>query len=113
MTDESATEEPGFVGTKVSLGAAETEPLAVGAADGGAAEVFLRIAKGQPTPPELAALVAVLAAMNADARAATETRATAEALLGADRSAWAAPYATLRRPHLPGPGAWRASGLPR
>ena len=63
---------------------------------------LLRVLRGQPTPEQLAALVAVVAA-----------RATA----GGDdappptRSLWSAPV--LRSPLSPGPGAWRASGLPR
>ncbi len=76
-------------------------------------EPYLRVIKGEPTPAELAALVTVIASLDADARAAARARACAEALLGADHSAWAAPGPRLRGPHLPGRGAWRASGLPR
>lgn len=62
----------------------------------------LRVIRGRPTPEEVAALVAVLAAATG----------------GGDqpppqRSLWAAPsYAASRLPR-PGPGAWRASTLPR
>jgi Acyl-CoA carboxylase epsilon subunit len=65
----------------------------------------LRIVRGDPTPEELAALVTVLAA-RAAASAAAEPPA-------APRSAWRdrSRYARTTLPH--GPGAWRASALPR
>jgi hypothetical protein len=60
----------------------------------------LRVVRGDATPAEIAVLVAVLAAREqggGDAPAPT-------------RSAWADPM--LRRPLVPGPGAWRRSALP-
>ena len=62
----------------------------------------LRIVRGDATPEEIAALVVVLAAA---ARPATPPRPA--------RSLWADRGALLRRPPPAGPGAWRASGLPR
>ena len=63
---------------------------------------LLRVVRGDPFPHELAALVAVLAA-RAGADVAPEPRPV--------RSLWATPV--LRAPLHPGPGAWRASALPR
>lgn len=70
---------------------------------------FLRVVRGDPTPEEVAALVAVLTARAAAAReGAGERRASR----WADRSRLLrGPAAEALRPR--GPGAWRASGLPR
>jgi hypothetical protein len=59
----------------------------------------LRIVRGDATPEELAALVAVLA-----------RRPTAAAAVAAPASRWASRSAAMRGP-LGGP--WRSSGLPR
>ncbi|MFD0685423.1 acyl-CoA carboxylase subunit epsilon [Actinomadura fibrosa] len=72
---------------------------------------FLRVVHGDPTPEEVAALVAVLTA---------RARAAAAARGGGDTrppSRWADRSRLVRRTAaggvLPrGPGAWRASGLP-
>ncbi len=62
---------------------------------------LLRVVRGAPTPEELAALVAVVAA-----------RASAVAELEPPvRPLWGRPV--LRPVLTPGPGAWRAAGLPR
>jgi len=62
----------------------------------------LRVVNPDATPQEIAAIVAVLSAMGGG-----------EAPKKRVPSQWAAPARTARR-HLPhGPGAWRASGLPR
>jgi hypothetical protein len=63
---------------------------------------FLRVVKGDPTPEELAALVAVLASLGGPA--AATPRRTPE---------WNAPRRLHRVPVPHGPGGWRASGLPR
>jgi hypothetical protein len=64
---------------------------------------FLQVVRGDPTPEEIAALVAVLTA-----------RARAAAGPGPERrSAWADPGRRLRPGLHHGPGAWRASALPR
>jgi predicted DNA-binding transcriptional regulator YafY len=57
---------------------------------------------GEPTPEELAALVATLGAL----AAAGPGDDSAETRL----QAWSARADALRRPLRPGPGAWRAAG---
>jgi len=64
---------------------------------------LVRVLRGDPTPDELAALVAVLAAASGGGKAPAPRRP----------SEWSRPARRLRTPHHPGPGAWRASGLPR
>ncbi|HWI43003.1 MAG TPA: acyl-CoA carboxylase epsilon subunit [Nocardioides sp.] len=80
MTDETSTAEP----------AAEAKPL-------------LRIVTPTTTPEEVAAIVAVFAAMGGGAPAPEPAR-----------SEWAAPKRMMRPGlgHQHGRGAWRASGLP-
>jgi Acyl-CoA carboxylase epsilon subunit len=63
----------------------------------------LRIVKGDPTPEEIAALVAVLARMGSGAAPEPPPR----------RSEWASHHRRMRSVLNPGPGAWRASALPR
>jgi hypothetical protein len=64
-------------------------------------EPLLRVVRGNPSPEELAALIAVIA-----------TRGGAgEPQPQPVRSLWARP--SLRAPLSHGPGAWRASTLPR
>lgn len=63
----------------------------------------LRLVRGAATLEELAAVVAVLAARRAGP--------PAPAAASTPPSAWRR-SAGLRRPVVPGPGAWRASGLP-
>jgi len=66
---------------------------------------LLRVVRGEPTAEELAALVAVLAARQRAAEAGPgDTR---------PRSQWRNRARNIRPPIGPGPGAWRASGLPR
>ena len=62
----------------------------------------LRVVKGDPTPEELAALVAVIGAMGGG-----------EAPAPRRTSAWSAPRRRHREPLHHGAGGWRASGLPR
>jgi acyl-CoA carboxylase epsilon subunit len=69
--------------------------------DPSAGELRLRIIKGEPTPEELAALVAVLMA-----------RQSVERPSARPPSGWAAPAHRMRRVLSHGPGAWRASALP-
>ncbi len=64
---------------------------------------LLRVVRGDPSDEEVAALTAVLAA----AASQPEPEPTAP------RSAWGDPAHRLRVPLRPGPGAWRASALPR
>ncbi len=63
---------------------------------------YLRVVRGDPTPEEIAALVAVLAA-----RARSGSSRPPK-----QRSAWSDPSRRVRRPLAHGPGAWRASALP-
>ena len=65
------------------------------------AEPVLRVVKGDPTPQELAALVAVVASLGGPA--APVTRRT---------PVWNAPARMQRRLLRQGLGAWRSSGLP-
>ncbi|HET8614120.1 MAG TPA: acyl-CoA carboxylase epsilon subunit [Actinomycetales bacterium] len=62
--------------------------------------VALRVVHGNPSPEEVAALVAVLAARSSGADPSPRPR-----------SLWATPH--VRGSHHPGRGAWRASALPR
>jgi hypothetical protein len=63
----------------------------------------MKVVRGEPTPEELAVIVAVVAAK----AAAGGTEAPAR-----PRSVWNAPERLVRRPQRPGPGAWRASAWP-
>ena len=67
-------------------------------------EPVLRVVKGDPTPEELAALIAVVSA-----RAATRPASETEPDRASD---WATYWRTARRPLHPGPGRWRASAHP-
>jgi hypothetical protein len=62
----------------------------------------LQIAKGSPTPEELAALITVIAARSAVPAPADPERA----------SNWATYWRNARSPFHPGPGQWRASAHP-
>lgn len=66
---------------------------------------ILRVVKGDLTPEELAALVAVVAARNA-AAAHAATRAKPEA-----RSQWGHPARMARTPHRVGPDLWHRSAF--
>jgi hypothetical protein len=72
---------------------------------GPAAEPALAIVAGNPSAEQIAAVVIVLSAR---LRPADTTRAGQ-----ATRSRWSARSGQLRAPLLRGPGAWRASALPR
>jgi hypothetical protein len=65
----------------------------------------LAFPRGHPTAEEIAAVAAVLAALP---RPADQPPAGA-----AIRSEWSARYRVMREPLRRGPGAWRASALPR
>ncbi len=73
-------------------------------AEEGAGRPVLRVVKGSPDDAELAALVTVVAALAARGSAATTPRT---------RSLWHDRHRNIRPPIGPGPGAWRASGMPR
>jgi hypothetical protein len=63
----------------------------------------IRLVRGQASPEEVAALVAVLAA----------TAGSGEDPAPRHRSVWASRDRLVRAPLAHGPGAWRASALPR
>ena len=65
---------------------------------------FLQVVRGDATPEEIAALVAVLAARTASPGAEAPARRT---------SGWADRARLVRQPVRHGPGAWRASAFPR
>jgi hypothetical protein len=65
------------------------------------ARPLLTVVRGEPSPEQLAALIAVVSARSGGAEQAP-----------APRSLWGAPAAAHRRPLPSGPGAWRASALP-
>lgn len=67
----------------------------------------LRVVRGDLTPEELAALVAVVAARNA--AAANAASRTAPKL----RSEWGHPARQVRAPHTFGPDQWRRSAFGR
>jgi hypothetical protein len=66
------------------------------------ARPVLRIVRGDPSPEEVAALTAVLAAASAGAPAAEAETGPA--------SAWTERESLVRHPPTPGPNAWRMSG---
>ncbi len=66
------------------------------------ARPVLRIVRGDPSPEELAALTAVLAAASAGSGAPEQDTGPA--------SAWTERESLVRRPLTPGPHAWRMSG---
>jgi hypothetical protein len=65
---------------------------------------LLRVVRGDATPEEVSALVAVLSAASAGARAGDPAPA--------ETSTWNDRTVTARRPLPHGPGAWRSSALP-
>jgi hypothetical protein len=65
--------------------------------------LVLSVLRGAPTPDELAALLVALASR----------QQVQPADRGKPPSLWSSPGQTLQAPLFPGPGAWRASGLPR
>ncbi len=66
-------------------------------------EPILRVVNPDATPEEVAALVAVFAALGS-AGAEPPRRRTPE---------WSAPHRAVRRTHASGPGGWRSSAMPR
>jgi Acyl-CoA carboxylase epsilon subunit len=77
-----------------------------GQPDRPAGEPVLRVVRGDATPEEIAALVAVLMARSGPASGA------ARPAVRPVRGAWSDRSRQLRRPLYPGPGAWRRSALP-
>ena len=69
------------------------------------------VLRGSPTAAEIAAVVTVLAARSVLNR--RSELATASAPGAASRSEWSNRSPLLRSALVAGPGAWRASSLPR
>jgi hypothetical protein len=67
-------------------------------------EPLLRVVRGDATPEEIAALVAVLVTRAADTEAPSPPRSV--------QNSWSDRSRQLRRPLSPAPGAWRRSRLP-
>ena len=65
---------------------------------------LLRVVRGDATPEEIAALVVVLLARQADDEPPAPDRSVP--------GFWSDRASQLRRPLYPAPGAWRRSGLP-
>jgi hypothetical protein len=65
---------------------------------------LLRVVNADATPEEVAALVAVFAALGTTTGGEPPRRRTPE---------WSAPHRGVRRGHLSGPGGWRSSAAPR
>jgi Acyl-CoA carboxylase epsilon subunit len=76
-------------------------------ADDGSPAVVLRVIRGDATPEEIAALVAVVLRAGAEAPGAAGSGEPSR------RSAWSDRSRLLRAPRRPAPGAWRRSALPR
>ncbi|MBD3925191.1 acyl-CoA carboxylase subunit epsilon [Nocardioides cavernae] len=72
-------------------------------AENGAQPPVLKIVSKDATPEEIAALVAVFSALGSGGGEAPKR----------PRPAWSNPARGVRRTHRHGPGAWRASSLPR
>lgn len=86
-----------------NAGSGNTDSANGGSATAGAAtRPLLRIVRGTPDDLELAALAAVVASLNGPRGEEQAPR----------RSAWGDPVTKLRTRRHPGPGAWRASGMP-
>ena len=86
--------------------ASDSESQASGASQGDddtSAAPLLRVINPDAAPEEVAALVAVFAALGSAGDEPPQRR-TPE---------WSAPHRGVRRPHLSGPGGWRSSGLAR
>jgi hypothetical protein len=71
-----------------------------------AGEPLLRVVRGDATPEEIAALVAVLMARRGAAGGPARRPGRPA------RGAWSDRSRLMRRPLHPGPGAWRRSVLP-
>ena len=72
-------------------------------------EPLVRVVKGDPTPEELAALTAVIAAK----LAAHPADGSGSSSASDQVSDWSSYWRAVRAPARHGPGRWRASALPR
>ena len=92
-----------MAGTEDSRGEAGSTPS--GGAAGSTPSTPLILIRGEATPDEVAAVVAVVQALASAAASAAPAPKR--------RSHWADPSRMHRRPLHAGPGGWWASGLPR
>jgi hypothetical protein len=81
-------------------------------ADRSPGEPALRVIRGDATPEEIAAIVAVLLSRRAGLDPADPDRAGHRDAAPRRVSTWADRPRLLRRALHPGPGAWRRSALP-
>ena len=65
---------------------------------------LLRVVRGDASPEEIAALVAVLTALGSGPAGSPPRAASSE---------WNSPHRLVRTPHVSGPDGWRSSSLPR
>ena len=91
-----------------------TKPIGNGSAPAGqdghadpAGPAVLRILRGNPSAPEIAAIVVAVAA------AARQAQADRARVQRPARSEWTSRARRLRQPLAHSPGGWRASSLPR
>jgi hypothetical protein len=77
----------------------DSEPDPKGVSD---SPPLLKIVNPDATPEEIAALVAVFAALGGGEESPKHPT-----------SEWSAHHRKVRSTHLPGPGGWRSSGMPR
>ena len=82
---------------------ADSEPQPEGGSSEATPAPLLRVISPNATPEEVAALVAVLTALDGN-EPAPKRRTPPE---------WQSPSRTVRRTLPHGPGGWRSSGLPR
>jgi len=94
--------------TENTAGAAAVDS-AENAASENTAAPEIRVVHGNPTPEELAVVVAVLAAASV---AAAQSRSNNDQRQDEYRGGWTARDRGVRTPLRPGPGGWRASGFP-
>lgn len=80
-----------------------SEPVTEPPDDGSGDRPPLRLVRGDASPEEVAALLAVLSAASAG-EPEPATRHTSQ---------WSSPARAVRRPLAPGAGAWQASAWPR
>jgi hypothetical protein len=85
-----------------------TSESVTGESPSAAGPPLVRVERGDPTDEELAAVVAVVAARVAGARAAAAAQRPRSG-----RSEWADPARSVRGAHQHGPGRWRSAAFPR
>ncbi|MBI2243507.1 MAG: hypothetical protein HYU55_06010 [Nocardioides sp.] len=97
----SASEASGASASEAS-GASASEASGASASEASSERPLLRVVRGDATPEEVAAVVAVFAALRSTAPPARRPV-----------PAWGANHRQVRQALPHGPGGWRASALPR